>query len=118
MGGAERSDAFRRIGERLAHALARGSSDHVVAIERGRQGHGRIEVLRELVAELAQFVERQIVQLDTFFKGEAHRVSDLLVRGAEGNAFVNEVSCRCHGIQIARGCRGFHAFAIEVESAS
>jgi hypothetical protein len=40
-----------------AHALARGSADHVVAIERGFERDGGEEVLVELGAELAQFVE-------------------------------------------------------------
>ncbi len=62
------------------------------------------------VAELAQFFERQIAQFDAFFDGEAHGVADLLVRRAEGNALVDKVSRRGHGIQIAR-LRGLRSCA-------
>ena len=62
----------------------------------------------------AQLLEGEVVQLDAFFDGEAHSIADLLVRGAEGNALVDEISGRGHGIEIA-GLRGFvHALAIEL----
>jgi hypothetical protein len=55
------------------------------------------------------------VELDAFFEGEADGVADLLVRGAEGNALVDEVGSSGHGVEIA-GLRGFfHALAIELK---
>ncbi len=57
----------------------------------------------------------RLAEFDAFFKSEAHGVADLLVRGAEGNALVDEVSGGGHGIEIA-GLRGFvHACAIELK---
>ncbi len=64
---------------------------------------------------MAQFVEGERVEFDALFEREADGVADLLVRGAEGNAFVDEVSGRGHGVEIA-GLRGVvHALAIELE---
>ena len=58
---------------------------------------------------------RQAVQFDALLDGEAHRTADLFMSGAEGNALVNQISCRGHGIQIARLRRFAHALAIEFE---
>jgi hypothetical protein len=104
-------------GQSLAHALARGSADHIVAVERGLSVTAAKKSSLELLAELAQFVEREERPAQRLFDGEAHGVADLLVRGAEGNALVDEISGRGHGIQVA-GLRGFvHALAIELRAA-
>src|SRR5271157_968695 len=95
----QRGDAPGCGGEGLTHALARGSSNHVVAIERGLQSDGGEKILSELGAKLAQFIEGEIAQLDSLLNGEAHGIADLFVRGAEWNALVNEISCRGHCIQ-------------------
>ena len=98
-----------------ATRCARRSADDIVAIERRVERDSCEKVLVELGAKLAQLVEREIVQLDAFFEGEAHRVADLLVRSAERNALVDEIGSRGHGVQIA-GLRSFaHALAIELK---
>ena len=74
-----------------------------------------IEILVELAAELAQFIQAQLVQFHALFQRKANRVADLLVRRAEGNALVHEVGRRGHRIQIARLRRLAHALAIELQ---
>src|SRR5215469_3306700 len=73
-------DAGRGLGQGRPHAFARRSADDVMAIERGLERNCWIEIFRELVAELAQFVKRQIAEFYTLVDREAHRVADLLVR--------------------------------------
>ena len=103
--------------ERLLHALARGSADHVVAIERGVKRDRSVKIFAELLAKLAEFRERQLVQFDTFLQSVTNGVPDLFVRLAEGNAFVHKIGGRSHGVQIARLRGGLHAFVAETQSA-
>ncbi len=100
--GVSAAHASRRFAAKPAARAPRRSADYVVAIERGLERDSGEEVLVELLAELAQFIERQIAEFDAFFDGKANCIADLLVRGAEGNALVNEIGCRGHRIQIAR----------------
>ena len=76
---------------------------------------GSVKILAELRAKLAQFFESQLSQFDTLFKSIANGVPDLLMRHAEGNTLVHQISGRGHRIQVAR-LRGLaHALAIEFE---
>src|ERR1035438_230907 len=110
----ESSDALGCGGEGRAHTFARGAADYIVAVEGGGEGDGGEKVGVEFGAKTAQFREGEIVQLDALFEGKAHGVADLLMRGAEGNALVNQIRSRSHGIQVA-GVRGIvHALAIEL----
>src|SRR5215469_18457606 len=93
-------DTVRRVFDGFLHALARCSPLHIVAVERGLERNGGIEIFSELLAVLAELFECQAVQFDALFDSEAHRLADFLVRFAEGNALVNEVSCSSHSIQI------------------
>src|SRR5277367_2865015 len=54
-------EARARIGEGLRDAVACGATDHVVAIERGFEGNGGVEVFGERFGEGAEFGEGKIV---------------------------------------------------------
>ncbi len=97
--------------------MARGAAENVVAVERGLERDGREEILVELLAELAQLVEREIVELATFVEAVANDVADLLVRGAEGHALVDEVGGGGHGVEEAGLRGGEHAVVAEMERA-
>jgi len=95
-------------GQRLMHAFARCPAHHVVAVKRGRQRYRGEEILCEHRAEGAQFIQSEIAQFHAFFKTKADSVTNDLVRGAEGNALVDQVRGCGHRIQVAglRGLRG------------
>jgi len=99
----------------VTHALARGSADHIVAVECSSERDGGEEVLLELITEFAKFVQSEVVEFDAFLKSEADGIADFLVRGAEWNSLVDEIGCGGHCIEVAR-LRGFiHTLAIELE---
>src|SRR5580692_9700865 len=107
-------DALRCGCEGLVNARARCSTDYVVAVKRGVECNGGEKIFVELGTESAQFIDGEIAQLDAFLQSEADGSADFLVRGAEGNALVDEIGCGGHGIEIT-GLRGLsHALAIEV----
>src|SRR5580658_2667074 len=112
----ERGDAFSGAGEGFAHPVARGSADDVVTIERSFKSYGGEEVCIELGSESAQLFEREVVEFDAFLKRKSNGVADFLMRCAEGNALVNEIGCRAHGVKVA-GLRGFlHTRKVELKS--
>ena len=113
---AENSDAFRRGSQRLAYALARCSSGHIVAIECGCERDSGEEIFLKLCPKLVEFVEGKRTEFDTFFNSEAHGMADLLVCRPEGNSLVDEIGGRGHGIQVALLRSFVHALAIELES--
>src|SRR6185312_5113428 len=75
----------------LADTCPRGAANHVVAIERGLQRDGLKEVLLELLAELVQFVQRQIAEFAAFIETVANSVTDLFVGLAKWQTLVDEV---------------------------
>src|ERR1700738_1399461 len=87
--------------QRLANAVARGSSNYIVAIEGGIQRNGLEEVDVKLAAKPAKFVERQFTQFHALCQRKSNCVADLLMRRTEGNALVHKVGGRGHRVQVA-----------------
>src|SRR5580698_1332355 len=112
----ERGDAFGGGRKGFLHACARGAADYVVTIERSFKSYGGEKVRIELGSESAQLFEREVVEFDAFLKRKSNGVADFLMRGAEGNALVDEIGCRGHGVEVA-GLRGFlHTRKVELKS--
>src|SRR5271169_4840548 len=101
-GFCQRGNLLRCPRQRLANARTRRSSDHIVAIERGLERNGCVEVFAELRTELAQLIERKVAEFDAFFESKANGVSDSFMSCAERHAFVHEIRGSAHRIQIAR----------------
>ena len=99
----------------MTDVRAGGAANDIVAIEgRGQVDRGE-EVGVELRAKLAQLFEGKRVEFHAFFQSKTNGVPDLLVRGAEGYALMDEVGGRGHGVEVA-GLRSFvHAGKIELE---
>ena len=77
---------------RARSARDRGLADGIVAVERGFEGDGLVEV-GELGAELVQLVERESsLAVDTFFERITDGLAHPFGRSAESNALVDEVT--------------------------
>src|SRR5512146_3030839 len=91
------ANSFLGGGESLPHACRCGRARNIVAGENRVQLQRAVEVLAELGTELAQFFERELLQLAALVEREAHRLSDGGVREPERHAL---------GAEIARGGGG------------
>src|ERR1700728_1719721 len=113
----ESLDAGLRVGQRGADARARGAAENVVAVERGLERDGGKEVLFEFFAVLAQLIEGEVAELALLFDTVADGVANLLVRLAEGNALVDEIRGRGHGVEESSLRGGQHTVVAEVQRA-
>src|SRR6516165_421989 len=111
----DRRDLFSCGRKCISHTIARGTADYVVAIERRCEVDSRIEVIAKLIPKLPQFIELQVAEFNALFERKAHRISDFFVSRAEGNAFVNKVRRRGHGVKVARLCCLAHPVTVELQ---
>src|SRR5947209_490349 len=88
----------------LGDAMARGSADHVVAVEDGIELERSIDSGIGFGGEALKVFDGEVFEFAAARKAVAHGAADLLVCIAEGHATMSEVGGGGHGVHEATRC--------------
>src|SRR5262249_55496731 len=117
MGLPQRGQSFPRLAQRLADPARSRPAGNIMA----GQDSVELELIEDIRtkrrAELAQLLEREILQLAALGNALLHGTGDDLMGFTEGHTAMCQIRGRCESIHKASLAGGAHAFVVELNLA-